>query len=77
MNDLNNTNTAIDYLNSNDLLRVFLYGDESFNKETTCKILTASIKLMKDTKRFKKSPFKCIQIIINLLQLISKKYCCS
>ena len=31
MNDLNNTNTAIGSLNPNDLLRVILYGDESFN----------------------------------------------
>ena len=51
MNDLNNINTAIASLNSNDLLRVILYGDESFNKETNCKILTAS------TKRFEKSLF--------------------
>ena len=53
MNDLNNINTAIASLNSNDLLRVILYGDESFNKETNCKILTASIKFIKDTKHFK------------------------
>ena len=51
LNDLNNINTAIASLNSNDLLRVILYGDESFNKETNCKILTAS------TKRFEKSLF--------------------
>ena len=55
MNDLNNINTAIAPLNSNDLLRVILYGDESFNKETNCKILTAFIKFIKDTKRFEKS----------------------
>ena len=72
MNDLNNIITAIASLNSNDLLRVILYGDESFNKETNCKILTASIKFIKDTKHFKKSLFWCIQIIINLLELISK-----
>ena len=53
MNDLNNINTAIVSLNPNDLLRVILYGDESFNKETNCKILTASIKFIKDTKHFK------------------------
>ena len=57
MNDLNNINTAIASLNPNDLLRVILYGDESFNKETNCKILTASIKFIKDTKHFEKSPF--------------------
>ena len=72
MNDLNNINTAVASLNSNDLLRVILYGDESFNKETNCKILAASIKFIKDTKRFGKFLFQCIQNIINLLRLISK-----
>ena len=56
-NDLNNINTAIASLNSNDLLRVILYGDKSFNKEANCKMLTASIKFIKDTKRFEKSLF--------------------
>ena len=49
MNDLNNINTAIASSNSDDLLRVILYGNESFNKDTNCKILTASIKFIKDT----------------------------
>ena len=57
MNDLNNINTTIASFNSNDLLRVVLYGDESFNKETNCKILTASIKFITHTKRFEKSLF--------------------
>ena len=57
MNDLNNINTGIASLNSNDLLRVIIYGDENFSKETNCKILTSSIKLIKDTKRFEKSLF--------------------
>ena len=70
LNDLNNINTAIAFLNSNHLLRVILYGDESFNKETNCKMLTASIKFIKDPQRFEKSLFYCIQIIIKLLQLI-------
>ena len=51
MNDLNNINTAIASLNSYDL-RVILYGDEIFNKETNCKILTASIKFFKRYKAF-------------------------
>ena len=62
MNDLNNINTAIASLNSNDLLRVILYGDESFNKETNCKILTASIKFIKDTKRFENFSFSVYKI---------------
>ena len=57
MNDLKNTNTAIASLNSNDLLRIIFYGDESFNKESNCKILTPSIKFVKDTQRFEKSLF--------------------
>ena len=57
MNDLNNINTAIDYLNPSNLLRVILYGDKNFNKETNSKIITASIKFIKDTKRFEKSLF--------------------
>ena len=34
INDLNNINTAVAYLNPRDLLGVILYGDKSFNKET-------------------------------------------
>ena len=55
MNDLNNINSVIVSLHPNDLLRVILYGDKSFNKETNCKILTAFIKFMKDTQPFEKS----------------------
>ena len=57
MNDLNNINTAIASLNSNDLLRVILHGDERFNNETNCKILTAPIKFLKDRQRFEKFLF--------------------
>ena len=57
MNDLNNINTAIALLNPNDFLRVILYGDKSFNRETNCKILTASIKFIEDIQRFEKSLF--------------------
>ena len=39
-NNLNNIDTALDSLNPNDLLRVILYGNKSFNKETNCKIHT-------------------------------------
>ena len=57
MNDSNNINTAIATLYSNGVLRVILYGDKSFNKETNCKILTSSIKFIKDTQSFEKSHF--------------------
>ena len=57
VNGLNNINTAIASLNSNDLLRVISYGDESFNKKANRKTLTASIKFIEDTKWFEKSLF--------------------
>ena len=57
MNDLNNSNTAIASLDSNDLLKVILYGNESFNKETSSKKLTVSIKFIKETQCFEKSLF--------------------
>ena len=56
-NDLNNINTAIAFLNPHDLLRVILYGDKIFNRETNCKILTASIKFIKDTQRLENCLF--------------------
>ena len=49
MNNLNNISTAIASLNPNDLLRIILYRDKSFNRETNCKILTGFIKFIKDT----------------------------
>ena len=52
MNDLNNINTAIASLNPSDLLKVILYGDKSSNRETHCKILTATIKFIADTQDF-------------------------
>ena len=55
MNDLNNT--AIASLNPNDLLSVILYVDKWFNRETNCKKLTASIKLIKDTHHLEQSLF--------------------
>ena len=55
MNDLNYINTAIASLNPNYLLRVNLYWDESFDQETNCKIITASIKFIKDAQRLEKS----------------------
>ena len=57
MSDLNNVNAAIASLNPNDFFRVILYGDKNFNKETNYKILTASIKFIKDTQYFEKSLF--------------------
>ena len=57
-------------LNSNDLLRVILYGDQRFNKETNCKILTASIKFIKDTyKDVYMYMCICIQICVYFIFL--------
>ena len=64
MNDLDNINTAIASLNSNGLFRAIFYGDESFNKETNCKILTASIKFIKDTKVLKNLSFSAYKTLI-------------
>ena len=55
MNDLNNINTARASSNSDDNLRAILFGYKSFNKETNCKILTASINFIKGIHRFEKS----------------------
>ena len=66
INDLNNIITAIASLNSNDLLRVILYSDESF-KDTSC-----IYQIYKRYKAFYKIFLLMMQIIINLLQLISK-----
>ena len=57
MNDLNNIHTATTSLNPNDLIRVILYEDKSFNKKTNCKILNATIKFIKITQCFEKSLF--------------------
>ena len=51
---LNKINTAIASLNPNDLITIILYGDKSFSKETNSKILTATIKFIKDTQCFEK-----------------------
>ena len=65
MNGLNNINTAIASLNSNDFLRVILYRDESLNKETNCKILTASIKFIKDANVLKNVSFNVYKSSLN------------
>ena len=48
MNDLNNINNAISSFDSNDLLRVILYGDKSFHKKANYKKkLTLTVKFIK------------------------------
>ena len=55
MNELNNISNAISSLNSTDTLRVILYGDKNF--VTNFKIITATIKFIKTTKRFEGAHF--------------------
>ena len=52
MNELSNISTAINHLNSTDFIRVILYGDKNFDNVTNFKIITATIKFIKSTKRF-------------------------
>ena len=47
MNDLNNINNAMSSLDSNELLRVILYGDKGFHKKANCKKkLTLTVKFI-------------------------------
>ena len=55
MNELNNISNAINSLNSTDLIRVILYGDKNFDNVTNFKIITATIKFIKTTKRFEEA----------------------
>ena len=57
MNELNNISNAINSLNSTDLIRVILYGDKNFDNVTYFKIITATIKFIKTTKRFEEALF--------------------
>ena len=57
MNELSNISNAINSLNSTDLIRVILYGDKNFDNVTNFKIITATIKFIKTTKRFEEALF--------------------
>ena len=52
MSDLKNINDAILSLNESDLLHVMLYGSKNFDDNMNIRILTATIKFIKDTERF-------------------------
>ena len=52
MSDLKNINDAILSLNESDLLHVTLYGSKNFDNNMNIRILTATIKFIKDTERF-------------------------
>ena len=57
MNELKNINNAINSLNLTDLIRVILYGVKHFDNATNFKIITATIKFIKTTKRFEEALF--------------------
>ena len=52
MTELKNINDAIMSLNENDLLHVILSGNTNFDNNLNRSILTATIKFIKDSKRF-------------------------
>ena len=52
MTDLKNINHAIMSLNESELLYVMLYGSKNFDNIMNISILTATVKLIKDTESF-------------------------
>ena len=58
MTNLKNINDAIMSLNESDLLHVILCGNGSFDNNMNISILTATIKLIKDTEWLNQSLFK-------------------
>ena len=57
MNELSDISSAINSLNSTYFIRVILYGDKNFDNVTHFKIITATIKFIKTTKRFEEALF--------------------
>ena len=57
MKELNNISNAINSLNSTDLIRAIFYGDKSFDNIINFKIISATIKFTKTTKRFEEALF--------------------
>ena len=57
MSDFKNINDAIMSLNESDLLHVILYRNKNFDNNMNMSILTATIKIIKDSERFDKPPF--------------------
>ena len=56
-------------LNENDLLSVILYRNMNFDNNVNISILTATIKFIKDSKRFDKlllKPFSFLHIVLQL-----------
>ena len=70
MNAINNISNAINSSNSTIFIRVVFYGDKNFDNVTNFKMITATIKFIKTTKRFQETLFKrtdLLEIEITLL----------
>ena len=62
-NEVNNIRNAINCLNSTDFIRLILYGDKNFDNITSLKIITATIKFIKISKRFEEALFYATDLL--------------
>ena len=53
--DLNGINSEILKMSENEIIRVLLFGNKSFTKDINFRIITPSIRFIKDSKRFDES----------------------
>ena len=53
--DLDSINSEILKISENELVQVLLFGNESFSKDMNFRIITSSIRFIKDSKRFDES----------------------
>ena len=50
--DLNSINSEILKMSENEIVQVLLFGKKSFSKDMNFRIITSSIRFIKDSKRF-------------------------
>ena len=53
--DLNSINSEILKMCENEIVQVLLFGDKRFSKDMNFRIVTSSIRFIKDSKRFDES----------------------
>ena len=53
--DLDSINSEILKMSENELVQVLLFGNERFSKDMNFRIITFSIRFIKDSKRFDES----------------------
>ena len=53
--DLNSINSEILKMSENEIVQVLLFGNKSFSKDMNFRIITSSIRFIKDSKRFDES----------------------